>query len=522
MSKIFSSIFSFLRNLIKSKIVIGIVVVLVLFVGAYFLFFHHSTKYQFVSVNRGSITEVVSLTGNTTPSQSVSLSFGSSGNISNIYSALGKNVSAGQVLAELNTNDLVAQLHQAEADADTQKAKLAGLQAGASPTDIAVSQAAIDKANQDLSNIYGSIVDTSTDAYAKANDAVNTQLNPMFNNTGNNTLTYITSNTQAQDTAQLAFAASNATLSKWSLEISNTDNSNASLESLLSDGISYLATVRSLLNAVSATLNSSPNISAATLAAYKMAVSNALSEVNLATSNLNTISQNISSQKLTVSQATAALDLKKAGALPSDIAAQQAQVEQADASVQSALAKLQNAQIIAPISGTVTQFDAKIGQFASLNTPLVSIMSNTGYEVDGGVSEIDIGKVTVGDTVSMTLDAFPGETFNGSVFYIAPAETNTSGVISYLIKVSFDKADARLKSGLTANVNIQTKQDDNALILPQYAILQNDQGTFVETLTNNKVVQNPVTLGIQDETGNVEVLSGATEGEQVINIGLKS
>ena len=43
--------------------------------------------------------------------------------------------------------------------------------------------------------------------------------------------------------------------------------------------------------------------------------------------------------------------------------------------------------------------------------------------------------------------------------------------------------DARLKSGLTANIDIQTKQKDNVLILPQYAILQNDQGTFVETVS---------------------------------------
>ena len=149
-------------------------------------------------------------------------------------------------------------------------------------------------------------------------------------------------------------------------------------------------------------------------------------------------------------------------------------------------------------------------------------MSSGGYEVDAGVSEIDIGKISVGDKVAMTLDAFAGETFSGSVFYIAPAETNTAGVISYQTKISFDKADPRLKSGLTANINIQTKQDDNVLILPQYAILQNDQGTFVETLQNNKIIQNPVTLGIGDQEGNVEVLSGVIEGESVLNIGLKA
>ena len=148
-------------------------------------------------------------------------------------------------------------------------------------------------------------------------------------------------------------------------------------------------------------------------------------------------------------------------------------------------------------------------------------MSNGGYEVDGGVSETDVGKIAVGDAVTMTLDAFPNETFDGKVFYIAPAETNTQGVISFLVKIAFSKPDPRLKSGLTANIDIQTQQKNGVLILPQYAILQNDKGTFVETLENKKIKQNPVVIGISDQKGNVEVMSGVTLGENVLNIGLK-
>jgi multidrug efflux pump subunit AcrA (membrane-fusion protein) len=124
--------------------------------------------------------------------------------------------------------------------------------------------------------------------------------------------------------------------------------------------------------------------------------------------------------------------------------------------------------------------------------------------------------------VTMTLDAFPNETFTGSVFYIAPAQTDTQGVISYTVKISFAKADPRLKSGLTANIDIETMKKDAVLVLPQYAILQNDSGTFVETLVGGVATTTPVSLGIQDQSGNVEVLSGVTEGEQVINIGLKT
>ena len=78
-----------------------------------------------------------------------------------------------------------------------------------------------------------------------------------------------------------------------------------------------------------------------------------------------------------------------------------------------------------------------------------------------------------------------------------------------------------MKSGLTANLSIQTAIDTNALILPQYAVLQNDQGTFVKTIVSGIATTTPVTLGIADQNGNVEILSGVTEGEQVMNIGLK-
>ncbi len=509
------------KTIIRSKIFIGCAIVVVIILG--YSLFHHKAVPQSITVKRGSIVQTVSLTGNTTPAKSVSLAFGSSGTISHTYTDLGKKVYAGQVLAELDINNLIAQLHQAQANVDIQKAKLQGLQNGSRPEDVASSQAALDKAKQDLANMYSSISDTSTDSYAKASDAVRNQLNAFFTNAEgtNPTLTYTTSNSQAQANVQQERYALSSLLNKWQTEISNTTPSPAGFETLLNNEISYLSTVRQLLSDVSDTLKNAPSLNTTTLAAYQASVTTALGEVNTAVKNLNTSSQSIASQKLTISQLQAQLSLKQAGSLPTDIAAQEAQVEQVQASVDAANAQIRNAQIIAPISGTVTQFDAKIGQVASPSAPLVSIMSDTGYEVDAGVSETDVGKVVVGDTVSMTLDAFPGETFDGSVFYIAPAETNTQGVISYLTKISFTKPDPRLKSGLTANVDIQTQHKDNVLFLPEYAILQNDSGTFVETLDGKTTKQNPVTLGVQDQKGNVEVVSGVTEGEQVLNIGLK-
>ena len=119
------------------------------------------------------------------------------------------------------------------------------------------------------------------------------------------------------------------------------------------------------------------------------------------------------------------------------------------------------------------------------------------------------------------VDALPGETFQGTVFYIDPAETVTQGVVDYKIKVSLNSSDTRIRSGLTANLAIRTRHKDAVALLPQYAILQNDQGTYVEVMQGKNVINLPVTLGIQDEKGNVEIVSGVQKGDQVLNVGLK-
>ena len=508
----------------KTKWFITIVVILVLFI-LYKVTHRAKSPYQFIAVTSGPISETVSVTGNTTPTQSVSLGFQNSGTIASVQYDVGAQVYAGAVIASLNTSDLQASLKQAQATVDAQNAKLQGLEAGSTPQNIAVSQAALSSAQQSLANMYSSISDTSIDSYSKANDAVQVQLAPLFTNmqSANPQLSFQTSDSQMANNAAFSLEDVQNALVAWQTSLTNINASSSSsdLTTLLSNNLTTLTSVRTLLNSVSAALNSAV-ANTQTITTYKANVTIAMNEVNVATKNLNTLSQNISSQKLLIAQSQAALSLTQAGATATDIAAQQAEVEQAEAGVLSAQAALQNSEIIAPITGVLTQQDAKVGQLATPGTPLVSIIGQSGFEVDAGVSETDIGKLAIGNKVSMTLDAFPNETFTGSVFYIAPAQTNTNGVISYQIKIAFDKADARLKSGLTANINVETKHKDSVLVLPQYAILQNDTGSFVETLSGSTITKVPVTLGIQDQNGNVEVLSGVTLGEQVINIGLKS
>ncbi len=157
----------FKRKLAFAKTKWGIaIIVVVLLVLAYAIFHKKSSPYTFVAVKTGSITETVSVTGNTTPIQSVSLGFENGGNIASVNGTVGQTVYAGLVLAQLNTNDLGAQLRQAEANVATQQAKLDSLKAGAQPEDIATFQASLDKSKQDLANMYSGITDILNDSYA--------------------------------------------------------------------------------------------------------------------------------------------------------------------------------------------------------------------------------------------------------------------------------------------------------------------------------------------------------------------
>jgi len=510
----------------KKKVIISVVaIVAIAGIGYFFVFGRGGSKYQFVSVSQGSITEVVSVTGNTTPVQS--LSFPTGGTVAAVYKNAGDSVNAGDVLARLNTSGLQAQLAQAQAAVDAAQATLQGLQAGPTPQTTQVAQAAVASAQQSLANTYSSIPNAITDSYAKANDAVRNQVGNFYNSadSSNPQLSFSVSDPQVMSNAGFQRTSVGQAFNNWQNVINTLSSSTTSTSTLtqaLQNSANYLTSVTTMLNTDATAVVDETGLSSSLTATYKNDVASALTEVSSAASAINTIQQSIASEQAAVAQAQAQLNQTLAGSTSQAIAAQQAQVEQAQANVQNINVSIANATLSSPISGVVTVQNAKVGQTAQGGATITSIISQNNFEVDTYVPETDIGKVAIANPVDMTFDAFPGETFAGKVFYIDPAETIQSGVVDYLVKVSFVTPDPRIKSGLTANLDIKTQTDPNALILPQFAVIQNVSGTYVDILQNGSEQQIPVTLGIRDQNGNVEVASGVTKGEQVINVGLKT
>jgi HlyD family secretion protein len=516
---------SFWSYLWSHKWLSALILVVLIGVVWYFIASSKKTTYQFVSVKRGTITETVSVTGNTTSTNSVSLAFQNGGTIASVMANLGDRVSAGEVIVSVNTGDLQAQLQQAQANVDAQNAQLQKLLAGATPQSIAISQTALATANQNLASTYLGVANTITDANTKSVDAVVNQLAPFFSNpqSQNPQLTFPINDSQLLNNIQTERVQAGSDLSAWATELAGVSamSTGPTLDIAMQNAQAHLTVMQSLMKDMTNALINTTSLSVATAATYKNDVTTGFNEVNAALTEINSAAQTIAAQKAAVSQAHAQLNFTQASSTSEDIAAQQAQVEQAQASAQSIKVKIQQASIVSPVSGTITTQNAKVGQIASPGVSLVSIIGSGGFEVDAYIPEVDIGKVSLNDPVNMTLDAFPGETFAGKIFYINSAETANQGVVDYQVKIAFNKLDSRIKSGLTVNCDVTTQTKTDALILPQYAVLQNDQGTFVNILNGKTETQVPVTLGIQDASGSVEIASGVTDGEQVINIGLK-
>ena len=481
-----------------------------------------AATYQLFTVQRGTLTEIVSVTGNVTSTLNADLAFENGGTIAAVYKKEGDHVTTGDVIAKLDTQDLEAQLAEANANVDAKNATLKKLQAGPTPESVAVSQTALNTAKQTLQNSYASIPNAITSAYTSANDAVRNQLSAFFTSAETNSpaLTFSLSSSQAMNNIVYERIKSSIELNAWQSEeqgITNTTPS-STLDIMLQNALVHLSTIKTLLTASLNAIVNSANLTPATAAAYNTNITNGLNEVNASIGNINTLTQDIASEKASVAQAQAALNLTLAGSTKEDIDAQVAAVEQAQASAYAIQVKISKASLTAPLSGTVTRQGAKVGEIASAGTTVVSLLADHGLEINADIAEADIGKVNIGDAASMTLDAFQGKTFSGSVAYINPGEAIIEGVPTYKTTFKFDKLDPGTKTGMTANIDITTAVHDNVLFVSQRAVTTDVNGKRSVNVyhgAGKQLETRTVTVGIRDTNGNIEITSGLQEGDVV-------
>jgi HlyD family secretion protein len=151
-----------------------------------------------------------------------------------------------------------------------------------------------------------------------------------------------------------------------------------------------------------------------------------------------------------------------------------AQVVQNEAALRQAQVDLDRTFIRAPVDGVVVGRNVDVGQTvaASLQAPTLFTIAQDlrNMQVDTNVDEADVGRVKVGQTVTFTVDSFPGRTFGGEVVQIRKAPLVVQNVVTYDVVVSAKNPDQRLLPGMTANVRIVIEQKDNVIQVPNAAL----------------------------------------------------
>ncbi len=154
--------------------------------------------------------------------------------------------------------------------------------------------------------------------------------------------------------------------------------------------------------------------------------------------------------------------------------AAKASVEQARASLNQAKINLDYTSIVSPIDGMVISRNVDVGQTvaASLQAPvLFTIAEDLGkMQVNTNVSEADVGKLRPGMTADFTVDAFPGEHFQGKIRQVRNSPENVQNVVTYDAVIDLENPDLKLKPGMTANVTIVYAEQKNALVIPNAAL----------------------------------------------------
>jgi len=136
--------------------------------------------------------------------------------------------------------------------------------------------------------------------------------------------------------------------------------------------------------------------------------------------------------------------------------------------------------------------------------------------VDVNVSEVDINSVEIGQPVTLTFDAILGSEYHGVVVEVAQTGTVSAGVVNFKVTVELTDADAFVKPGMTAAVNITVKELVDVLLVPNRAVRLSDGERVVYLLENNLPVKAIIRLGSSSDAMSVLVGGDVQEGDEVI------
>ena len=179
-------------------------------------------------------------------------------------------------------------------------------------------------------------------------------------------------------------------------------------------------------------------------------------------------------------------------------------------------ARLTKLEIKAPFSGIVGLRMVSIGDYVKDGQDIVNLEGIDPLKVDFRIPEIYLKQVAVGQSLQITLDAFPNQTFLGKVFAINPLlDTNGRSIV---IRAVVKNSEARLRPGMFARVRLLFSDDRDSVAIPEQSLIPVGDEQYLFKVVDGRAQRFKVEIG-QRRDGQVEILQGLTAGDVVVTAG---
>ena len=511
----------------KYTTTVVVAIVIIAGISAYFInSLNQRPEYNFVTVKQADIAAGVIENGVVKSAQDLSLSFQTAGSVAEVDTSVGQSVKKGQVLMKLNNQSASASVNQASAAVSAAQANYDKVVNGATGDQLDVAQSAVTSAQTALDNAKKNYTSTSQQQALLVKNAQTTVLNTGLAATpatGNlsSVVPIISGAFSGSNTGQYQITLYNAGDGEhfnYSGLETGTGQVNQNPQALGTLGL-FIQFPSTPSNSSDSWTVSIPNAKASSYVANENAYNAA---VATQTQALVTAQSAVDAAQSALDQAQSSLQLMSSTARPEDISAARAQESNALAMLQSAQSNYQNSIITAPIDGIITSVDGKVGQQASPGQEVIELISQAQYQIEAYVSETDLAEITVGDDATITLDTYGSSApFDATVVAIDPSTTTVGGIASYKVTLQFDQNDPRIKEGMTANITINHKQQQNGIVIPASSVFHDTSGSFVLMKNSSGgISKQSVSVGITNpDNTSVAITDGLKEGDQIVSLG---
>jgi len=512
----------------KHKVYTGLITILILVAG-YFIFRAFSgngenVRYVFAQVRRGTIETSVSGSGQVSPFTQIEVKAKASGEAIALYAVAGKYVNAGAILTELDADNAINSVRDAELALESARIAYEKVRG---PSNSAVPRLK-EQAVIDLARAYDDGFSAAAAAFIDIPSLLanfkNLQQDKTFDKNQENISWYANQipneeeivkrrAEELRDSARSGYDIARASYDKsfdFYKKISRYSEQNE-IERLVSETYKTTQFISNAVKTNSNYIDFTRDFMETNNYAIPTAVSAQQSSLNSFTGTLNGHLAKLLSSANTIKDAKDAYtnaDL--------DLASQELSLKQKENALSDAKEKLADYTVRAPFAGIVAKVNIKKNDDVSSGTSVVTLIT-TRKIAEISLNEVDAAQVSIGQKTKLSFDALPEMKADGVVFEMDTVGTMSQGVVSYVAKISFISPDLRIKPVMSVTADIITNKKDNILLVPNSAIKTAGNRSYVEKLSDGAAAPSRAFVGIglaNDET--TEIITGLMEGDTVI------